>query len=148
MNRELSIEDQIKAELLKKPFYSVLNTLAIDREFAGFTVHHLKPEHTCFSKLFEPQSQPSTSGQFGEMAMTAQCLYCDEQLEHCLRRNNICCVCKVDFKTTNDLLEHDDLNIESNNCCKCNDEEVPNLKAVRFKDHLNKCAARKSGARK
>lgn len=149
---DTKLKDQITAELLKTRFYSPSVNNKLDSEFADYKVYKLKNNDLC-EQLFEnppPNDTNAHSGQANEFVLPptpppvndesnfGQCVYCGKQ-RACLRRTNTCCVCGRCFASSEQLANHDEENIDSDTCCRCNDAAELG-KPEKFMNHLNLCA--------
>lgn len=134
----MDLYTQIKEELLKTPFYSVLANNN-NSEFGEYKVYEFK-DTDFFEKLFErPPPSPAT---VKNVKAKMDCFYCGKQ--RCNRKKNVCCVCEEDFKTVDGLTTHDEEHFNCCICCICKDAQNEKLEV--FKQHLKQCA-RKNGAK-
>lgn len=151
---ETKLKNKITKELLETRFYSVPANNKHDSEFANYKVYKLKDIDLC-EQLFESPSnhnnahycdyrqtskteRPPTPAAVNDESNFNQCIYCGKQ-RACQRRKNICCVCGKCFESRDALIDHDEENIESNTCCRC-DNAAKQGKSKDSMDHLYKCA--------
>lgn len=144
---DTELKDKITRELLKTRFYSVPANNKRYSEFAYYKVYKLKDIDLCEQLFASPPPNDNNADYCQSMndeINFSQCIYCGKQ-RACQRRENICCVCGRCFDSRNELTDHDEENICSDICCRCNDV-AKSGKPENFLEHLNKCA-RKNGSK-